>query len=176
MRDEDMVRGLLSSKRISPNNRLVLADYDKQLRAGFLSNQDRNFIRALYAWHEGQDDDAPTDSAASPVMQDVTARTTAQTLRTRLRDAQQRIAALEAQIEVDNKRIALMEDALHRLRSKTADDTGPGKGEDRFKHAKRSFARLFHPDHRHGSELERQIRADLFKEFWVELEQIERNG
>ena len=173
MRDEDMVRALLSSKRISPNNRLVLADYDKQLRTGFLSNKDRNFIRALYAWHEGQGEGASADAAS--VMEDVTAVSTVQTLRTRLHEAQQRIAALEGQIEVDHKRIALMENALHKLRSKTTENSTSSKGDDRFRHAKRSFARLFHPDHRHGSEIEQQIRAEMFKEFWVELEQIERN-
>ena len=174
MRDEDMVRDLLASKRISPNNRLVLLDYEKQLRAGFLPNRDRNFIRALYAWHEGRDDSGSAEAAGDTVLHDAAAVSTVQALKTRLAEAQRRITALEGQVEADHKRMALMEDALRKLRGETAN--GRGSDRNQFRHAKRSFARLFHPDHLHGSELERQIRADMFKEFWVELEQIERGG
>jgi hypothetical protein len=56
--------------------------------------------------------------------------------------------------------------ALDRL-SRTAADR-------RFQAAKRAFARRFHPDHLRGDAAERAARMELFKEFWAELERIER--
>jgi hypothetical protein len=56
--------------------------------------------------------------------------------------------------------------ALDRL-SRTAADR-------RFQAAKRAFARRFHPDHLRGDADERAARMELFKEFWSELERIER--
>ncbi len=60
---------------------------------------------------------------------------------------------------------------------------GPsGMGNDRnsadgrFRQAKTTFARLYHPDRITGDGLEKRIRTEVFKEFWDELERIERRG
>ena len=45
-----------------------------------------------------------------------------------------------------------------------------------FREAKSSFARLFHPDWAQGDIREREIRAEIFKQFWAELERIERRA
>jgi hypothetical protein len=175
MRDEQMVRVLLSSKRISPNNRLLLADYDKQLRAGFLANQERNFIRALFAWHEAQAVEAEGEAGEAGAMaREAASISTVHTLKMRLSEAQGRLSALERQHDADLKRIALLEEALHKAKAEGSE--AQAAGDDRFKHAKRAFARLFHPDNRHGSDTEHRVRADMFKEFWGELEKIERGG
>ena len=41
--------------------------------------------------------------------------------------------------------------------------------------AKQAFARLHHPDRVQAHGIERHIRAEIFKEFWSELERIERD-
>jgi hypothetical protein len=44
----------------------------------------------------------------------------------------------------------------------------------KFKQARTAFARLYHPDRHHGDANEKKLRAELFKEFWEELERIDR--
>lgn len=44
----------------------------------------------------------------------------------------------------------------------------------KFKQARTAFARLYHPDRHHGDAEEKKLRAELFKEFWEELERIDR--
>lgn len=175
MRDEDMVRVLLQSQRISPNNRLLLSDYDTQLRSGFLANKDRNFIRALYAWFEEQErQDDGADSDAASVAEEAARISTVQALRMQLTETRRRVEALQQRADADAKRIAMLQAALQKAKAEPEpEDDAAG---ERFKQAKRAFARLFHPDHLHGSDLERQIRADMFKTFWSELERIERKG
>jgi hypothetical protein len=52
-----------------------------------------------------------------------------------------------------------------------------GNGSDlKFKQARTAFARLYHPDGVHGDTDEKRIRAELFKEFWEELERIDRRN
>jgi len=46
----------------------------------------------------------------------------------------------------------------------------------RFRQAKTAFARLYHPDRLSGDGPEKRIRTEVFKEFWDELERIERRG
>lgn len=47
-------------------------------------------------------------------------------------------------------------------------------GDVKFRQAKKAFARLYHPDQTAGDSPEKQLRTELFKEFWDELERIER--
>ena len=46
----------------------------------------------------------------------------------------------------------------------------------KFRQAKNAFARLYHPDQVTGDDREKRIRTDLFKEFWDELERIDRRN
>jgi len=46
----------------------------------------------------------------------------------------------------------------------------------KLREAKSAFARLFHPDQAHGDAREREIRTEMFKQFWFELERIENRG
>lgn len=89
---------------------------------------------------------------------------------------QWRLQALAAMAERDR---ALAE--LAELRSDAvAPDGAPtvhgGSSEPRFRAAKKAFARLFHPDNLRTDGLERALRTEIFKEFWQELEAIERRG
>lgn len=46
----------------------------------------------------------------------------------------------------------------------------------KFKQARTAFARLYHPDRHRGDADEKRLRAELFKEFWEELERIDRRS
>lgn len=46
----------------------------------------------------------------------------------------------------------------------------------KFRQAKNAFARLYHPDQVAGDDREKRLRTDLFKEFWDELERIDRRN
>ncbi|MGB0551596.1 MAG: hypothetical protein ACPGQV_03320 [Alphaproteobacteria bacterium] len=45
--------------------------------------------------------------------------------------------------------------------------------DQKFRQAKSAFARRYHPDRVQGHESEAQIRTEVFKEFWEELQRIE---
>ncbi len=47
---------------------------------------------------------------------------------------------------------------------------------DAFKEAKKAFARLCHPDRAGGAGGDEAVRAEIFKVFWAELEQIEKRA
>ena len=51
-----------------------------------------------------------------------------------------------------------------------------GGGDAKIREAKRAFARLYHPDNIQGSGLDKMIRQEFFKEFWRELERIEKSS
>jgi len=46
----------------------------------------------------------------------------------------------------------------------------------KFKQARTAFARLYHPDRHLGDADEKRLRSELFKEFWEELERIDRRN
>ena len=46
----------------------------------------------------------------------------------------------------------------------------------KFKQARTAFARLYHPDRHRGDAEEKRLRSELFKEFWDELERIDRRN
>jgi hypothetical protein len=48
-----------------------------------------------------------------------------------------------------------------------------GGRDEKFTATKNAFARMFHPDNVKSSDLEKVIRAEIFKEFWREIEIIE---
>lgn len=69
------------------------------------------------------------------------------------------------------------DDLLHSRRGNgVTDKAGPETGEAKFRQAKNAFARLYHPDRFAGDGIEKRIRTELFKEFWNELERIERRN
>ena len=55
-----------------------------------------------------------------------------------------------------------------------ANGAGRGHVDHKFRAAKNAFARLYHPDRIAGNAQEERLRTELFKEFWDELERIER--
>ena len=52
------------------------------------------------------------------------------------------------------------------------DDSGSGR--DAFVEVKRAFAKKYHPNSMTCSGMEKLIRSEIFKEFWGEIERIEK--
>jgi hypothetical protein len=84
-----------------------------------------------------------------------------------------RVVRAEERARRAEERAAMLKIEVERLRG------GPGAADasgDRFSAVKRAFARLYHPDQRSASRLEKAVRTEIFNEFWPEIEQIERQG
>ena len=179
MRDIDRVRVLLQSSELA-DQRLQLIEYEQRLRSGFLSNQDRNYIRALHAWHiarSGSADaasdskDAAADAAEATAVADLRAQVVA--LEGDLQRAQRQVRELEELAEARRTRI----DDLKRRLKQAQEGQGPTNtpSEDgRFQQVRRKFAQMYHPDNSTGDGIEKLIRSEIFKEFWKELEAIEQ--
>lgn len=68
----------------------------------------------------------------------------------------------------------LHEDERRRLRAARHEFEATGD-DPKFRRAKATFARLFHPDTIRGNAEEREIRIEVFKQYWDELERIDRD-
>ena len=88
-----------------------------------------------------------------------------------------RVARAEERARRAEERAAMLKIEVERLRGAPgpAEASAGGAG-DRFSAVKRAFARLYHPDQRSASRLEKAVRTEIFNEFWPEIEQIERQG
>lgn len=86
-----------------------------------------------------------------------------------------RLVRAEDRARRAEERAALLKIEVERLRTAVASVSAAAPG-DRFAAVKRAFARLYHPDLRSGSRLDGAVRAEVFNEFWPEIEKIERQG
>lgn len=68
----------------------------------------------------------------------------------------------------------LHEDERRRWRVPRRETEAPGD-DAKFRRAKAVFARLFHPDSILDDAVEREIRTEIFKQYWAELERIDRS-
>lgn len=82
-----------------------------------------------------------------------------------------RLVRAEDRARRAEERAAMLKIEVERLRGAAAAISG-----ERFTAVKRAFARLYHPDQSSGSHLEPALRAQVFNEFWPQIEQIERQG
>ncbi len=99
-----------------------------------------------------------------------------------LAEREQRLAILEGtNADLHRQLLETVRAAHARIRQVEASYAGQPKAAeeidatDRFRHAKQAFARLYHPDNQTASAAERALRTEIFKEFWTELERIERS-
>lgn len=96
------------------------------------------------------------------------------------------IALHDAEQALDNT-VNYYKTEINRLRARLGEEEelpAPGAGNGgngasyagdmKFRQAKKAFARLYHPDQNTGDSPEKHIRTELFKEFWDELERIDR--
>jgi multidrug resistance efflux pump len=107
------------------------------------------------------------DSGHSIVAQRDAARAEAASLRLALGTAQQELSRVREHREYESLARSVLQ---HRP---AAPPPSPEEA-SRFRAAKLAFARLYHPDRAAGSELDKAIRGQVFREFWAELERIEK--
>ena len=97
-------------------------------------------------------------------------------LRLKLQEAEARVRRCEERLAEAERaaqtRLAERPTAL--ALALTPAPTAEGASDRRFQEVKRTFARRFHPDFVNADGMERALRIDLFKEFWGDLERIER--
>jgi hypothetical protein len=88
-----------------------------------------------------------------------------------------RLQEVEAKARRCDERLAEAERAAQgRMPDRAPTVPAEGASDRRFQDAKRAFARRFHPDFVNAIGMERTLRIDLFKEFWSDLERIERGS
>jgi hypothetical protein len=73
---------------------------------------------------------------------------------------------LDEEVAELTRRLRLYEDA-----ASEPDATG-----DRFRRAKIVISKALHPNNFAGDEAQQQLRGDLFKEIWPQIERIEKAG
>ncbi|MGG5808081.1 hypothetical protein [Falsiroseomonas sp. CW058] len=88
-----------------------------------------------------------------------------------LRDELRRTAA---ERDAALARVARLEARVAELEGELRAAQSPTGAEPRFREVKAAFARLYHPDRLGGSGPARRLREEVFKEFWSEIERIER--
>ncbi|WP_173974619.1 hypothetical protein [Magnetospirillum sp. LM-5] len=90
----------------------------------------------------------------------------------RLNAALARAMMAEDELRIANNKLELLKDALDAAKARAV-SPGPGAADNRFRDAKRAFARHFHPDQggRGDSDKER-----IFLEFWPVLDRIEKTN
>lgn len=93
-------------------------------------------------------------------------------LRQRLAAAEDALARMRNALDLADARASAAEQQLRRAEQRPA-AAAPSGGDRRFTDAKRAFARLYHPNSSTGTGIEKVVRAEIFKEFWAELERIE---
>lgn len=85
-----------------------------------------------------------------------------------------RAAEAEERATLAENKVEMLKEALEITRARAGSGGAPcAPSDDRFREAKRAFARSFHPDHGGRDDPE---RARMFLEFWPVLERIERGG
>ena len=93
-------------------------------------------------------------------------------LRLATRDLEGQVASLRSSFskcqEHNRQLVSERDTALGKLAKMQITAAGLGR-------VKQAFARLYHPDRVQAHGIERHIRAEIFKEFWSELERIERD-
>jgi hypothetical protein len=86
-----------------------------------------------------------------------------------------RLGRARALARAEGTRAAALAEEVQRLRVELRLlRSGSAAADDRFRLAKREFARRFHPDKLPRGAPDRAIRGGIFREFWAVLKRIER--
>ena len=195
----DKVRELLRSDRLPSDYVMQLLDYERRLKGGFLPSADRNFIDAVYQWYQQGEAQIRQSADLLPQADDAAGQALAATLQDRLaanerelaqararireleaslaersRQADDDVSALQTRLEGAEAEVSRLHHRLEVLGNGHHNDAGADNHDHKFREARRSFARLYHPDHVPLDDSDRETRAEVFKEFWAELERIDR--
>jgi hypothetical protein len=85
----------------------------------------------------------------------------------------QQLAVKNQELTAQAREISELKQAVFELQKQLAALTGAGPADAKFAAAKREFAKMYHPNNNRFSGLEKLVRAELFREFWVVLERID---
>lgn len=198
--DLERVQALLRSPRVGGNARLRLVELEQRLKSGFLSSESRQRIRDLYK--RLMDQPAPaTATAASPESPPSAGPVVDGCRETDVSRLQRRVAELEYRLDATpepgagsngahadeilelRRRLEAAEEAARSARAdaERAEQalahhraSAHHEANKKIRRIKRVFALHFHPDHLTATGLERDIREGVFKDFWGELDRIER--
>lgn len=70
--------------------------------------------------------------------------------------------------------VAYYSEEVGRLKARLAEaESGVAVTDRKFRQAKAAFARRYHPDRHDGGGIEAQVRTEVFRDFWAELQRIE---
>ena len=191
------MRELLRCERLPSDYVMQLLDYERRPKGGFLPTEDRNFVDAVYQWYQQSEEQAKRAAGPIPQSGDAEGQALAATLQDRLADSDHQLARARATIHEleaelaerirkhDEATAALQErleaaEAEARRYRQHLETIGAGKTADveqldrKFREARRSFARLYHPDNASADDTDGATRVEVFKEFWAELDRIDR--
>ncbi|MBU8545014.1 MULTISPECIES: hypothetical protein [Roseomonadaceae] len=87
-----------------------------------------------------------------------------------------RLARSKALVRSEQARAEALAAEVARLRLELRNARQAPASEERFRRAKREFARRFHPDLLPRRSPERPLRIAIFREYWAVLRRIEREG
>lgn len=84
--------------------------------------------------------------------------------------------ALERMKQAESRAAAAEGNARAAQRGAAGQQSAHTGRDEKFRASKRAFAHLYHPDNVKVEGLDKIIRAEIFKEYWRELETIEKRG
>lgn len=86
------------------------------------------------------------------------------------------IALQDAERSLQNAARLHAEDIRRLKAGRAPEGATTNGGNAKLRDAKSAFARLFHPDQARGDARVREIRTEMFKQYWEELERIENRS
>jgi hypothetical protein len=92
----------------------------------------------------------------------------------RVRTAENNLAAAEQRARQAEDRAHEAEIKAAGARAQTGGKANATGVDNRFEQVKRAFARKYHPDRVRVDGFDKTIRTEIFKEFWHEIERIEK--
>jgi len=150
---ERLVAELIATGRMSLEDIADLERYASEARSGTLWADDLSYLIAFHARILAAVPDEPDDPSA-----DEPDEPSAEEWKKRAYDAMSRAERAETQLKT-------LEEQLR---------TQPSGGDAKFDEIKRRFARKYGPDSGNSAGMEQVTRAELFKEFWTEFEEVEK--
>lgn len=187
---ERLVTELIGSGRLGDDTTSDLYRFLAEARSNTLHIDDLEYVRSLHSriaaagYRTSSSDGTPKNGDARREPQ--SGKTGAPNpevvhLRSKLLEAHGTIAELRRHLKNADRTAEFSElrDELARANKALAElrqGAPPSEaGESKFREIKKRFARKYHPNSVGSGSLEATLRAEIFKEFWTEIEAVERS-
>lgn len=164
---ERLVMDLLGTGAMRDDTASDLHRFLAEARAGQLHPDDLAYVQALHSRVAGAKPNAGGGTSTKPEGRQQT-DPLAEAIK-ELRAAQATIAALQHKAATAQRAIASLEQQLVATRQ------GGGADDRKFREVKKRFAKRYHPNSVGSSGMEAIIRAEIFKEFWADFEDVEKS-